>query len=162
MAIQVNIQRTINRRVEQFALFIRELKIIAGQIVTAIDAGPVQAIWFVNKQNSLAQVKANFTNWPYGSLTNATMRAAIAAQWPDDYTGGASQVQTEIAAINTLFTQMTAELETAIDIARERGQLVDSSPTTNLVVYQTLSSPDTDALRAKAVEVRDAIAGETT
>lgn len=157
--IQTDLRTMLSNRAQQFALFVRELKLISQQIVTAIDAGPVRAAWLVEKQNSLAQVKTNFNNWPYGDLKSAAVRAEVARQWPESYADAAA-VMSELSGLNTMFTSMTNALEAAINIARGRGQLVDSNSVTNLVSYQTLTGADVSALRAASAAVVAGIAGE--
>lgn len=155
--IQTDLRASVVQRAWQFALFVRELKIIAGQLVTAIDAGPVQAEYLMDKQNSLSQVKTNITSWPF-SLTNAIARAEIARQFPETYADAAA-VQAEITTMNGLFTQLMNALDAVLVVARGRGQIVDTDSATGLKTYQMMSQSDTSALRTQAVAVRDAIAG---
>lgn len=156
--IQTDLRLTALARAQQFALFVRELRTIASALVAAIDAGPVLAFDLVNRQNSLTQIKSNFDNWPYGSLTSLPIRQEIAAQWPESYADAAA-VQSELAGLNNMFTNLKNALEAAIAIARGRGQIVDSSSSTNLIVYQTLSGADVTALRSAAAAVVAGIAG---
>lgn len=159
MAIQTDLRATISQRAAQFALFVRELRVISSQIVAGIDAGPVRAIDLVNRQDSLTRVKTNFNSWPYGSLTTLPVRTEVAKQWPEFYADAAA-VQSELAGLNTMFNNMASAIETSIAIARARGQLIDSNPATNLITYQTLTGADVSALRTAAAAVVAGIAGD--
>ena len=156
MAINTEIRATITERAKQFVLFAREVKIITQQIIDDIGLGSIKATDLVQRQNALASVKSNVQSWPHGSLTNADIKGEIVRLWPDTYTAN-SEVQTDIVALNTAFTDLMAEIEIVLAIARSSGQLYDADPITGLEIYVTVSSPDTDALLILAQTVTDSI-----
>lgn len=143
-------------RAVQLSLFAREVKIITEQLITGINTGSIPAQFLVQKQNSLAQVKANLQSWPYGSLTDLDVRNALIDLGLTTSITPA-EVQTEIASLNTAFNNLLAEIESILVIARANGQIFDADSVTGLQVIMTLSSPETDDLLVLAQSVTASI-----
>ena len=79
-------------------------------------------------------------------------------QWPSQYADAAA-IQSDFQQLNISFNDLVTALEAILATARATGQLIDSDPATGLEITVTLTSPDTDALRATALAVRDSING---
>lgn len=155
--IQTELRRSVHERVRQFVLFVREIKSVCSSLVTEIDAG-IRATRVVQAQNVLTQLQSNILNWPHGSLTNLAVRNEMVLQWPDEYANAAA-VGADMQALDASFSSLATAISDLLTVARAAGQFHDINPVTGLETYMILSAPDTNALRAAAVTVRDSIGG---
>lgn len=155
--IQTELGTSVHQLVRQSVLFIRELKNIASHLVTRINTEALTAKDLIVCQNSLSQVRENFTNWPHGSLTSLNVRNEMVRQWPGVYVNAAALLS-DFQAVNQAFNSLMAEVEALLVLVRAAGQLVDVNPVSGLETSPILTSPETDALRTEAVLVRDSIA----
>lgn len=152
-------RRSTTGRAYQFVLFVREVKFKCNELIADIDKpSGITARRLIEQQNALSQVKSNLQNWQYGSLTNLEVRQKLVDIAPASYTDQAS-VQADIQAANGAFILLADEIESLLVIARANGQLYNADPITGLAIEMLLSAPETDALRARAVTVRDSISG---
>lgn len=156
--IETDLRKTVFERTRQSVLFVRELKRIASDVVAFIDSGGISGKDLIILQNQLVQVRKNFTSWPYGSLTSLEVRQEMVRQMPGQYADAAA-IQADFQQLNASFGDLVAALEAILTTARAAGQLIDSDSVTGLETSATLTSPDTDAVRATAITVRDSISG---
>lgn len=152
-------RRSTTGRAYQFLLFVREVKIKCNELISDVDLPVgITAKRVVEQQNALSQVKDSLQNWPFGSLTSLEVRQKLVdlvpASFPDE-----GSVQADTQAANIAFNNLSAEIEALLVVARAAGQLYNADPVTGLETQMLLSAPETDALRARAVTVRDSISG---
>ena len=147
MPIPSNISASIEDRTRQIILFVREIKVIAQQIVNKIDGvngNQLFASDLLAKSNSLANIRAMLP-----PLVDARTRARLLDQYPDNFANSAA-VTADIGAANTALIGLIGELKVlAATVSRP---IVDTDATG----YQTspvITSPDSDALRANAASV---------
>ena len=125
-------------------------------LIDSIDTGQMKAVFLINQQHQLSNQKEYLQSWSFGSLTSLEVRAELAEQF--SAYAEAAEVQSEIQSGAALFDALSNEIETLLASKRANGQFVDADPVTGQESYMILASPDTDALRAQAVLVRDFIA----
>jgi len=142
--IPTDTRTSIYERARQFILFVREVKSICQKVSSEIAAG-IKAANLVTYQSQLAAIDGYVKNWQFGSLTDANIRAEIAAQFPGSY-ASAADVATDMTALNTDFTNLMTEIENVLAAARANGQFYDVDPTTHQLTYVVLISPATDTL----------------
>lgn len=163
MAHETDLRGSVLERARQFHLKVREVRNIAVRLIGYIDGTPEQLTGRVlfAYQQSLQKQRDDIVNWPHGSLTDANVRAEIARQFPVGFLASApargyadaAAVQTETAAVNGSFTDLQTEADNLVTSQLDPltfGQAMDLQ----------LTSPQTDALRAQAVIVRDLINGD--
>ncbi len=156
--IETDKRKTVNERSIQCMALIQSLKMLSAKIVSDIGKNNLTAKLLLDYQRQLVQMKANFANWPHGSLTDTNVATQLFTQWPDHYTS-AIDVQDKLATITQDFTNLQAEIEAVLVIARSVGQLIDADSITGLELTQPLTSPTTDSLVVVATTIRSGING---
>lgn len=147
MPIPSNIATSIEDRTRQIVLFVREIKIIAQQIVNKIDGvngNQLFASDLLAKSNSLANIRAMLP-----PLVDARTRARLLEQYPNNFANAAA-VNADIGAANTALIGLINELKTLA------GTIAVPIIDTDATGYQTspvITSPASDSLRANAAAV---------